>query len=325
MPSRFRRCRLAPYDCRMRRALKVLTAASTAMVLFGVAAGAATKAGTAADIATAVKKSTAITKVSPQIAAQLSGALNDTVAKDFPQAANPGCDTVTACVFGLKSSKRTLLLFGDSHASMWLPVLAGIATQAKVRLVVLWHAGCHVADLAVTYEPPGPIGGYDFCMTWLPQQVTAIEQLKPTSILIGERTTQVYGAGNTLFTRQQWQDGLVRTISQLVSKDTKIGIFEDLPWSNIEPGICLSQHLTQVQQCGTTNPNPANPGQQVAEQAAAIATHSLYFPTHQWFCNKALCSPIIGNYITKWDQGHVSATYARFLATVLATAVKPLL
>ncbi len=295
------------------------------MVLLGVAAGAATKAGTAAEVAIAIKKSTAITKVTPEVFTQLAGAANDNVAKDFPKAANPGCDTVTACVYGLKTSSKTLLLFGDSHASMWLPALAGIATQAKVRLVLLWHAGCHVADVAVTYEPPGPIGGYDFCMTWLPQQITAIQQLKPTSILISERTTQVYGAGTTAFTSQQWQDGLVRTIEQLVAKGTKIALFEDLPWSNLAPPNCLAMHRTTVQQCGTTYPNPANPGQQVAEQAAAFATHTMFIRTHQWFCNKTICSPVIGNMITKWDQGHVSATYARYLATVLATAVKPLL
>ena len=309
----------------MRRAFKVLTAASAAMVFFSVAAGATTKTGTAAEVAAAVKQSTSITKVSPQIAAQLAGALDDTVAKDFPQAANPGCDTVTACVFGLKTSKRTLVLFGDSHASMWLPALAGIATQAKVRLVLVWHAGCHVADLTVTYEPPGPIGGYDYCMSWLPQQVAAIKSLKPSSILISERTAQVYGAGNTLFTKRQWQDGLVRTLSQLATKGIKIGILEDLPWSNELPGICLSIHSTAVQQCGTTNPNPTNTGHQVAEKAAALATHTLFMPTHQWFCNRTVCSPIIGNFITKWDQGHVSATYARYLSAVLATAVKPLL
>jgi hypothetical protein len=270
-----------------------------------------------------VKKSTAISQVSSQIAAQLPDAMNDTVAKCYPQTSTPGCDTVTACVFGLTTSNKTVILFGDSHASMWLPALAPIATQAKVRLVLLWHGGCHVADLAVTNEPPGPISGYDFCNTWLPQQIAAIQQLKPNSILIGERTTQVYGAGNVLFTQQQWQDGLTRTINQLTAKGRKIGIFEDLPWSDIQPGQCLSIHVAAVQQCGTTNPNPNNPGQQVAEKAAASATHSLFIPTHQWFCNKNLCSPIIGNFITKWDQGHVSGSYAQYLTAIVETAVKP--
>jgi hypothetical protein len=104
-----------------------------------------------------------------------------------------------------------------------------------------------------------------------------------------------------------------------------VAIFEDIPRGNVWPGQCLALNLKRVQSCASPYPNNAFLGQQLAERNAAQETSTVFIATHQWFCTTKTCSPVVGDYITKWDQGHAAATYVRYLKTVISTAIKPLL
>ncbi|CAB4867339.1 unannotated protein [freshwater metagenome] len=280
--------------------------------------------GTAKQVATAVANSPKIVKLTPKLLAALPAASKDTVSRIYPVSTNPGCDTTRRCVFGSTTSKTTVVLFGDSHASQWLPALAPIALENHFKLIVIWHASCHVANVNVQYEPLG-YQDFDFCNTWLPRQIAAIKKLRPKLVLLGERTAQIGDAKQKPFTSTAWRDGLVSTITRLKTSTTQVAILEDLPWSDMNPGPCLSLNVKNVQSCGNSYTKPAFKGQQVAERNAARLTRAGFIPTHQWFCTKKTCSPVVGDYITKWDPGHASATYVQYLTAVIATALKPLL
>ncbi len=280
--------------------------------------------GTASQVATAVANSPKILKVSPKVLAAIPNSSQDTVARIYPISSNPGCDTATQCVFGSANSKTTVVLFGDSHASQWLPALAPIALANHFKLIVIWHASCHIAEVNVQYEPLG-FQDFDFCNTWLPQQIATIANLHPNLVLLGERTALIGDANQHSFSSAAWHDGLVSTITRLKTATTRVAIFEDLIWGNVRPGQCLSMNLNKVQSCATSYTNPTVTGHQLAEKNAARDTNTIFIPTHQWFCTTKTCSAVVGDYITKFDQGHASASYVQYLKTVIQTAVKPLL
>ncbi len=301
----------------------VISAAITAFAA-SAALAATPPSGTASQVAAAVASSPKILKVTPKVLAAIPNSSQDTVARIYPVSSNPGCDTATQCVFGSTNSKTTVVLFGDSHASHWLPALAPIALANHFKLVVIWHASCHVAEINVQYEPLG-FQDFDFCNTWLPQQIATITSLHPKLVLLGERTALIGDANQHSFSSAAWRAGLVSTISRLKTAKTRVAIFEDLIWSDARPGQCLAMNLKRVQSCATSYTNPTVTGQQLAEQNAARDTNTTFIPTHQWFCTAKTCSPVIGDYITKFDQGHASATYVQYLKTVIQTAIQPLL
>ncbi len=312
-----------PWGMRVLR-LGAITLAVIGLLATQAYAG-APPSGTASQVASAVASSPKIMKVNSTILSALPGAATDTVAGVLPISSNPGCDTISQCVFGSSTSSTTVVLFGDSHAAQWLPALAPVAIASHFKLIVLWHAGCHVADVNVQYEPLGPAEGFDFCTTWLTHEIASIAALHPRLVLLGERTTMIGDANKAPFTTTVWRAGLVSTISQIKTTTTKVATFEDLPWGNVMPGQCLSIHLSSVQSCASPYPNRAFSGQQVAEKNAALDTKTTFIATHQWFCTATSCSPIVGNYVTKWDQGHASASYVQYLTSVIAAVVKPLL
>ena len=314
-----------PYNAFMR----IFRPIAISVALTGLAATAALAgtppSGTASQVANAVASSPKIVKVTPKVLAAIPNSATDTMSRMYPGTGNPGCDTAVQCVFGSTTSKKTVVLFGDSHASHWLAALAPIALENHFKLILIWHGGCHVADVDVRYEPVGPVEGFDFCNSWLQTQIATIKALKPNLVLLGERTTLIGDLNQAPFTSEAWRAGLASTITALKTPSTRVAIFEDIPRGNVWPGQCLALNLKSVQSCASPYPNNAFLGQQLAERNAAQETSTVFIATHQWFCTTKTCSPVVGDYITKWDQGHAAATYVRYLKTVISTAIKPLL
>jgi len=123
-----------------------------------------------------------------------------------------------------------------------------------------------------------------------------------------------------LFTKAQWQAALSWTIAQLKKGTSKIVTMQDLTWFNTDPRTCLAVFPSNIQRCAQSNPNTKNPGLQSAEVAATTATRTKYVKTIQWFCTTK-CSPVVGNYITYVDHGHVCSTYAMYLSVVVGDAL----
>lgn len=306
----------------MRTRVVLGAVALAVMVSAGTAWASTPPAGTAAQVAGLVAASHKITKLNKTVQVELETAYADLPAKTYPNVKD-SCNAVTSCVFGDTTSKKVVVLFGDSHAMMWVLPIAQAAKAAHLKLILLWTASCPLAQITGftyvgTYSTDNPA-----CASWRAKEITTIHGLDPSIVLLSERTGGIVTApGAKTYPSAKWKAGLVKTIDALKSKGTRIAVFEDLTYFDTYVPSCLASYPSAVQKCGVPSPNPKYPGQQAAEKAAATATGSRFITTHQWFCTKT-CSPVIGNYITYYDQGHVSATYSLYLRSVLAKALAP--
>lgn len=280
-----------------------------------------TTVGTAKSINQLVKASNNINVLPAQVASELATSGSDTPERLFPSVGS-SCVGGPGCTFGDKSSRQSIVLFGDSHALMWLPALSGFAKTNHYKLIVMWAPGkCAVALLPSNYSYSGiPNSG---CSAWHRQSVTFIQNTKPALVLLGERTSDVYSEpGNLLFSDVTWRSSLEKAIREIATTRTKVAVIEDVVNMSSPPQTCLAAYPTDIQrQCSTPFPNTNDPGHQQAEKEAAAATGAGFIKTSQWFCTSS-CSPVIGSFIPFYDQGHVSATYAKFLSGVFTTAVK---
>jgi hypothetical protein len=221
------------------------------------------------------------------------------------------------------SSSNVIVLFGDSHALMWLPAVDYAATAAGYRVVLLFSIGCPVAELTNAWYV-GFFHNPD-CATWRSQAISAINTLAPQLVLLGERTAHVVSQPhNRAIPSHTWQVALENTIAQIQTPTTKVAILEDIPYLTETPTQCLAAHQTNAQDCSISYPNKTYPGQQLAEQAAAKAKGVDFIKTVPWFCTTR-CSAVIGTYIAYSDQSHVSLTYSEYLSKVVQASIKPLL
>jgi SGNH domain (fused to AT3 domains) len=309
---------------RTRRTLTRL-AVLTAAIAMATAASAATKPpkpGSAASVAALVAASSSIETLPADLLPPLDQAASDTPGAYYP-VANHACLGVSKCVFGDNSSKSTIVLYGDSHAQMWLPSLVPVVDSTHDRLVLVWEPGCPAATVSVWSTPTHSVN--ESCNQFRASMISRIKKLDPILVLLADRTSDIPGADNQPTTAEDWRSGLERTISLLKTSTTHVAVVGDITvFSPLELPECLASNLTSVQTCSVNNPNGKTREQFAAERTAARREGVKYINPQPWLCT-TICSPVIGNMVAYFDTFHVSATYAEFLSGVWETTLKPLL
>jgi hypothetical protein len=277
--------------------------------------------GTPTQVAAAVKVAPKINQLPSDLIPAIQNVSYDNAAAYFPATKN-GCSGTTACVYGDTSATAAVALFGDSHAAMWLPALSWVGKQLGFRIVLLWYPGCPAADVTVWNASSHSLN--EQCDQWRSSSISAITKLDPELVLLSDRTNDIRGANDKLFTNAAWQAGLETTIGELSSAKLKVAVIGDITaMTNMIPS-CLAAYAKHIQRCSSPNPNPAMSEHVAAEMAAAKAKGAAYINPQSWLCTKT-CSPVVSNLDVYYDSEHVSATYAAWCARLMEDAVKALL
>jgi len=231
-----------------------------------------------------------------------------------------GCDATygqvqaPACSFGDPHGSHVVVLYGDSHALMWATALNDIAIRAQWRFVLLSKPGCPVNLLPIPnpqgWEAPG--GEWVACDQWRRNATDRINRIDPDLLIV---TQQVH----LLDRPKQWQQGLERALMAITAPKTTKVILGNIPRLSQLGPQCLSQHLDDVQACSQAA-SGSSPAYQRAEQTAASITRSRYVDVTPWFCSR-YCTSIIGHFGVYAEAAHVTNSYARYLETVLASAL----
>lgn len=302
----------APHTFRFVRHAAVLAAVAlgASLAVLG-GASATTTPGTPAQVAALVKASVSITTVSPTVAAELPRASVDIadVAYKIPAL----CTTATACVYGDTSSANTIVLFGNSHARMWLSAIIPIATADDYKLVLLGKNSCPVVTMNLNPTT------YPECNTVIPESIAVIDALKPAVTILADRTIEPG------YTGTQWENGMLATLKNVTKVSGKVAIIGDIQEFNFNPLTCVTVHSSKVKtDCQIANPNPKERSLASYEKAAAEKEKAAYINPVPWLCTTR-CAPIIGSFVAYWDSDHVSNTYASYLSTVMGDALAPII
>jgi peptidoglycan/LPS O-acetylase OafA/YrhL len=234
----------------------------------------------------------------------------------------PGTDASTepvnepSCELGDQASHRRMVVYGDSHALMWLPAFDAIAKSAHMKLSILGKPGCE-ADLLHYTAPKGlslPAGSpFTACDQWNRWARTFITKTKPAVLVITQ------DAPVREFTPAQWESGLAKTLDAVRSPGMRTFVLGNNPVLPTPPPQCLALHPTLVQFCSGTLTTLWTPFNH-AERAAAAAHGATYVDPTPWFCSDA-CPAIIGHYEVYSDSNHITAAYAQYLSNVLGQAL----
>ena len=230
-----------------------------------------------------------------------------------------GESTIPACVFGDRTSGRTMVLYGDSHAAMWFDVVNLIAALSHWRLLILAKGDCPALDLTFQ-NPPGygsPTGPFTACSRWHTFALDRMRAAHPDLIVITQDAD--FAPGGLRFAPPLWQTATEATVRALPVPADRVVILGNIPQTPQGGPQCLALHPNDVQQCSGPN-SPYTERRNRAERAAAAATGARYVDTVPWFCSHT-CTDVIGHYQPYWDDYHVNATYSLVLGQVLADSI----
>ncbi|MGF7235397.1 MAG: acyltransferase family protein [Frankia sp.] len=252
----------------------------------------------------------------------LTPALNQ-VSKDFPGTYDTKCfatlqdTTPRGCAFGDVGSSKVAVLVGDSHADQWIGPLAHEAKLAHWKIVEYAKAACSIAALKLFN--PDLNREYRECDTWRAMAAADIIKLHP-AMIIASQSDNVPG---TSMSDSAWATVSTNTLKALAGASAKVVYIEDSDNDLEDPLTCLERYSTAAQKCTYqrdrvfTYPYRA-PALQRKIQGAGFS----YLPTLDFFCTSAWCPPVVGNMVVHRDQGHITNTYAMWLAPMFSQIFK---
>lgn len=158
-------------------------------------------------------------QVAEKSSARIQGCHADFNATDMPP-----------CNFGAADQRRTVVLWGDSHALNWFPAWEALASAHGWRLISLTKAGCPVLDIEVWNSKLRR--EYVECKLWRDRMAARILELQPTLLVI---------ANSALYAEnvEDWRKGLGSQLDRMENRGIPIAVLRDTPRLSFSAPACV--------------------------------------------------------------------------------------
>jgi hypothetical protein len=273
----------------------------------------------------AVAAATSIKKLPANIVPPLADAQDDEgsyIASEKGCNPAPNATTVPACVYGDPNGKKTIVLFGDSHAAMWLGAFDDMAQYMHWKLILLFKAECPAINATVWYYPTA--SPFLSCDTFHTNMVKRINQLDPAVVVISNWWNGVNVSAGQQISDTQWATALTAMLSSIHSRGTKKVLIGDIPYLAQSGPSCLAAHSANIQACTTPATTAVLSDHETVLKGVATSTGALYVPVTKWFCT-ASCSAVIGKDVVYGDDAHITSVYAEYLWGAVMASLKPVM
>lgn len=228
----------------------------------------------------------------------------------------------SACVHGNPHADRTVVVYGDSHAAMWIPALDIIGKQADWRVIQLNKPGCIAPDFPTYSNVLGR--EYTECEQYRDWAMGKIEEIQPDVVIVTSARSgslmAVDGKGTEDGVERAWEEGLGRTVDRITPNAGRVVVLGDMPYPSL-PGIdCLSANPNDVERCTDSVEDAVLADHNAVEAKVAEEHGAEYVDITPWFCTDEVCPAVINALTVHRDRMHVSENYAVWLSEVLGNA-----
>jgi hypothetical protein len=192
------------------------------------------------------------------------------------------------CTYGDTTSKRTIVLYGDSHAAQWFPALNTLAKENNLKLVSLTKSACSAVDSK--RRDQGAFKMAD-CSKWRENSVKRIAKIRPVAVITSS-FAHFEVPRNYPSRALWWSDGQRRLLEDLQGKTRKIIYFADTPQPQRDIPSCLASRKSST--CDSTKKTPVR----------IIRGFDIVDPT-PWLCT-SYCPAIVDGVVAYRDNSHIS-------------------
>jgi peptidoglycan/LPS O-acetylase OafA/YrhL len=214
--------------------------------------------------------------------------------------------TSAICRMGERSSRKLIVLMGDSHAMMWLPAILEMARHDHWAVVPLLRLGCTPGNWSSIY-------GREACQDWYRWAIREIGRLRPRVTLIAgsidDRQTPATRAAI---------EGVVAAAQALEARGS-VAVIGDPEGLDRDPVDCVLSRHASMATCTTTWPLRSLAAyDEVARRVTDLGAG--FLRTRGFVCFERRCPAVIGNTIAWVDTNHVSAAYSAQIAGAFQAA-----
>ena len=218
---------------------------------------------------------------------------------------NDGChihirETVSPrCEYGDVTSKKTIVLYGDSHAAQWLPALDIIGKKRGIKIVSLTKSSCPSAEVIKELSSQYDVAD---CQAFRDSSIDRIKKIRPLAVIL--TGMQPFNAPYSDESAKSWWLAGERKAFNRIKEATQYPIYlTDTPLPRVDIPDCLVAGRGSA--CDTSRPIDAD----VAEGLIAIN------PT-PWLCEDT-CPAVVDGIIAYRDQSHLTVAMSKHLSSQL--------
>jgi peptidoglycan/LPS O-acetylase OafA/YrhL len=224
------------------------------------------------------------------------------------------------CLYGDPDGKRTMILFGDSHAMQYFPALEELAQTRHWRLITLTKAECTPGEVKIRSMVADR--EYSQCDTWREDALRRIEMGNPKTAVVVMSGDTAYTPYNSEGVELSGDAGAAEMEASYVASLTRIHraglrtvVIKDTPVSSSDVPGCVSEDLEHLDSCAFARVRDRT--KEFDSRAARAAPETSLIDITPEICPHDLCRAVIGNALVYRDKSHLSATFARTLAPVI--------
>jgi peptidoglycan/LPS O-acetylase OafA/YrhL len=234
-------------------------------------------------------------------------------------------DSRELCPRGDPSADRSIVVFGNSHARMWIPAFDRIGKELGYRTYYFVKPNCGASLVSVGELVPGsPLWPEcDDFRSWALDQVATLDpdlvvvaSSGPNPVLYDKDGAKIPREGIADATRE----GYVDLFTQLSTTAQHTVLLRDVPKSVDLPDECLTKKGNDLGDCLFT-PLPASVSDADISVDAADSTGTDVVDPTQWICWDGSCPAVIGDVLPYRDRGHLTTIYAASLSDELVKAL----
>lgn len=257
------------------------------------------------------------------------------------KATTPLGDRPASCYFGDVQSQRTMVLYGDSNAWMWLPAFNELGLADGFRVELDARAGCEVADLTLFDNSVSTRATAEACTGFRAYALHQIAVEKPFLVVVVDyEYTDHLNLDYVPYRQSTYLAALTSTIATIhQSAGTTVMLSPPPPhFGNLV--TCLSQNVSDIQACAVPvacldGNNYRYPRCQypagsdgsikniIGLPEAVRAGHGLFVNVTKLFCTSVTCPPVVDDTVVMFDQIHVSDHYVSLIELAFASLFPP--
>ena len=237
----------------------------------------------------------------------------------------------TKCAYGDLNASRTLLLTGDSNATMWIPAFDTWGFQSHWKVLTLTHAGCPPWKrpwLPGSKRLPGGVTVAG-CETWRQAVLKSAKSFNP--LIVVPVGLSVATTSPNSVTQTQLTVALKNALTEIKRAGLKPVTLDPMPSFPLASGPldCLFTRSNSLTSCEVSTSSLGLSKLNTAYAAATRATSVPLTATRSMFCGPSKCPLLVKlgttNYLVYQDGYHMTHQYSQILGTALGTALAPYL
>ena len=218
------------------------------------------------------------------------------------------------CTLGDASSATKVVLFGDSHAHMWLPALDQLGKRDGFAVVPVVKWGCSPTALGQLEERGGSEN--TACFEFRSWALDQIRRLEPELVVVSSRAYPPDLLLSNSFDPEEWRQAAfegMRTVDDLGFPSVLMG---DVSHLEERPTQCLARLDSTMATCT----DPVDPRVIATNRALADGAREAgvrFVDVNRLACLDGLCPMVAAHISTFRDKQHLSETWVRHVADPL--------